>query len=64
VLSGRGDERAVEGQESAAVEEMAEAAGAPNPGFVAAYLRKDAPAFGHVPASGLFEKEPFEVACR
>jgi hypothetical protein len=63
VLSGRGDERAVEGQENAAVEEMAEAAGVPNPGFIAVYLRKDAPAFGHVP-SGLVEREPFEVTSR
>jgi hypothetical protein len=49
------------GKRTLLLEEMAKAAGVPNPGLIAAYLRTGAPAFGHVPASGLFEKEPFEA---
>ena len=37
-------------------EEMAAAAGVPNPALVASYLRKGAPIAGEVPASGLFAR--------
>ena len=51
---GRGDERALEGQRTLRLEEMAEAEGVPNPGLIGA------PTFGYVPASGMREKVPFE----
>ena len=42
------------GKRSLLLAEMAAAAGVPNPELIAAYIQRGAPAFGEVPASGLF----------